>query len=52
MAQFFLDDLWVGQQFTSGTYIMNAAKIKEFAAEFDPQMFHLDENAAQASVFN
>ena len=30
---------------------MNAAKIKEFAAEFDPQPFHLDESAAQASVF-
>jgi len=51
MAQFFLDELWVGQRFTSGTYIMDAAKIKEFAAEFDPQPFHLDESAAQASVF-
>jgi acyl dehydratase len=51
MTQFFLDDLRVGQRFTSGAYIMNAAKIKEFAAEFDPQAFHLDENAAQASVF-
>ena len=30
---------------------MDAAKIKEFAAEFDPQPFHLDESAAQASVF-
>ena len=51
MGQFFLDELRVGQRFTSGTYIMNAAKIKEFAAEFDPQPFHLDESAAQASVF-
>src|SRR5215469_460802 len=51
MAQLFLDDLRVGQRFTSGTYVMNAAKIKEFAAEFDPQPFHLDESAAQASVF-
>ena len=31
---------------------MEAARIKEFAAEFDPQPFHLDENAAQASLFN
>jgi len=30
---------------------MEAARIKEFAAEFDPQPFHLDEAAAQASVF-
>ena len=51
MARLLLDDLRVGQRFTSATYIMNAAKIKEFAAEFDPQPFHLDESAAQASVF-
>ena len=30
---------------------MEAARIKEFAAEFDPQPFHLDEAAAEASVF-
>ena len=30
---------------------MEAARIKEFAAEFDPQPFHLDEGAAQASIF-
>lgn len=47
----YLDDLYVGQRFTSGTYVMEEARIKEFAAEFDPQPFHLDETAAQASVF-
>jgi acyl dehydratase len=47
----YLDDLQVGQRFTSATYRMEEAGIKEFAAEFDPQPFHLDENAAQASVF-
>src|SRR6202047_4695682 len=47
----YLDDLHVGQRFTSGTYVMEEARIKEFAAEFDPQPFHLDEAAAQASVF-
>jgi acyl dehydratase len=30
---------------------MEEAKIKVFAAEFDPQPFHLDETAAQASLF-
>jgi len=30
---------------------MEAARIKEFAAEFDPQPFHIDESAAEASVF-
>jgi len=49
--QLYLDDLDVGQRFTSGSYLMEAARIKEFAAEFDPQPFHLDEAAAEASVF-
>ena len=51
MDPLYLEDLTVGQRFTSGTYVMEAARIKEFAAEFDPQPFHLDEDAAQASVF-
>ncbi len=49
--QLYLDDLHVGQRFTSGAYLMEEARIKEFAAEFDPQPFHLDESAAQASIF-
>jgi acyl dehydratase len=47
----YLDDLHVGQRFTSGTYLMDEARIREFAAEFDPQPFHLDEAAAEASLF-
>jgi acyl dehydratase len=47
----YLEDLRVGQRFTSGTYLMEESGIKAFAAEFDPQPFHLDEAAAQASVF-
>lgn len=47
----YLDDLYVGQRFTSGTHRMEEARIKEFASEFDPQPFHLDEAAAKTSVF-
>jgi acyl dehydratase len=47
----YLDDMRVGQKFTSGTYEMTEARIKAFASEFDPQPFHLDEAAAQASLF-
>ena len=47
----YLDDLHVGQRFTSGGYLMEETRIKEFAAEFDPQPFHLDDAAAEASVF-
>ena len=47
----YLDDLHVGQKFTSGTYRMEESRIKSFAAEFDPQHFHLDDEAGQKSVF-
>jgi hypothetical protein len=30
-----LDDVEVGQTFTSGTYVMDVGRIREFAAEFD-----------------
>ena len=51
MDRLYLEDLQVGQRFTSGTYLMEESRIKEFAAEFDPQPFHLDETAGRASVF-
>jgi acyl dehydratase len=47
----YLDDLSIGQKFTSGTFHITEEKIRAFAVEFDPQPFHLDEAAAQASVF-
>jgi acyl dehydratase len=48
----YLEDLHVGQRFTSATYRMEEDRIKSFAAEFDPQPFHLDEAAARGTVFN
>jgi acyl dehydratase len=47
----YLEDLHVGQKFSSGTYRMTEDRIKSFAAEFDPQHFHLDEESARNSVF-
>ena len=46
-----LDDLSVGQRFTSGTHEIDAEQIKAYARQFDPQPFHLDEEAAKASLF-
>ncbi len=46
-----LDDLRVGQKFSSGTYFMDVGRMKSFADEFDPQPFHLDEAAGRNSVF-
>ncbi|HJV26764.1 MAG TPA: MaoC family dehydratase [Aromatoleum sp.] len=46
-----LDDLQVGQRFTSGLHEMDEGQILAFAEEFDPQGFHLDHEAATASLF-
>lgn len=46
-----LDDLRVGQRFNSGSLTIEESEIKAFAAQFDPQPFHLDETAACASLF-
>lgn len=48
---FYLDDLRVGQRFTSGSVTVDEAEIKTFAARFDPQPFHLDDQAARDSLF-
>jgi acyl dehydratase len=44
-------DFAVGQRFQSGTHTLTVAEIKDFAAQFDPQPFHMDEAAAAASAF-
>jgi len=46
-----LDDLEVGQRFVSGMHRLDAAQITDFAAAFDPQPFHLDDAAAQDTLF-
>ena len=47
----FLEDFAVGQTFRSGTVAVETGRIKAFAAEFDPQPFHLDEAAGEGSFF-
>ncbi|MEX3811266.1 MaoC family dehydratase [Paraburkholderia sp. BR13439] len=47
----YFDDLQVGDTSITGTYEVSAAAIKRFAAEFDPQPFHLDEEAARGTMF-
>ena len=51
MTARFFEDLEVGQKFHSGTIEVTAERIKSFAAEFDPQPFHLDEEAAKLTFF-
>ena len=51
MAARYLDDFAVGQIFGSGRMRIDEDRIKSFAAEFDPQPFHLDAEAARKSLF-
>ena len=41
----------VGRRFYSRTHAVDAQQIKAFAAELDPQPFHLDEEAARGTLF-
>src|SRR5438445_2393032 len=46
-----LEDFAPGQTYRSRTLRVEADQIKTFAAQFDPQPFHLDEAAARDSFF-
>jgi acyl dehydratase len=46
-----LDDLAVGDRFLSREFTLDTAQIKDFARNFDPQLFHLDEGVAAQSFF-
>jgi acyl dehydratase len=47
----YLEDYAVGQTFESGRVRVEKDRITAFAAEFDPQPFHLDEVAATGTIF-
>ena len=47
----YLEDFEPGQKFGSGRARVEAARIKTFAREFDPQPFHLDEDSARDTFF-
>ena len=47
----YLEDFAVGQTFRFGRLQIDKERIKTFGAEFDPQPFHLDEEAARDTIF-
>lgn len=51
LGERYLEDFAVGQKFGSRRLLIEAEPILAFAAEFDPQPFHLDEKAARESFF-
>jgi acyl dehydratase len=46
-----LDDLHVGQTFTSDSYRIERDEIIEFASRYDPQPFHLSDEGAKGTLF-
>ncbi|HEX3414677.1 MAG TPA: MaoC family dehydratase [Stellaceae bacterium] len=51
MTKRYLEDFAVGQTFGSRRLRVDKEQIKAFAAEFDPQPFHLDEEVARDTIF-
>lgn len=47
----FFEDIKIGQRRQLGSFTFTAELIKTFAAQFDPQPFHLDEEAGRQSLF-
>src|SRR5258705_12881643 len=47
----YFEDMNVGRRRDLGSYTFTADAIKKFAAQFDPQRFHLDEEAGRKSLF-
>lgn len=51
-SRLYFDDLEVGQRFTAASsWTVDAEQIRAFAAQFDPQPFHLEEAAGRETVF-
>jgi acyl dehydratase len=51
MSKRYLEDFAVGQTFGSRRLRVDKEQIKAFAAEFDPQPFHVDEEVARDTIF-
>ena len=47
----FFEEMALGQRRDVGSFTFTAEAIKRFAAQFDPQRFHLDEEAGRNSLF-
>jgi acyl dehydratase len=45
------EDLAIGMRFKSDAAEISEKEIKQFAAKYDPQPFHLDDEAARNTIF-
>jgi acyl dehydratase len=48
----YIDDVQIGDTYRSHEHLIDAQQIREFAQQFDPQPFHLDEDAAKDTFFD
>jgi acyl dehydratase len=51
MPSRYFEDFAVGTVFDAGSVTISATEIVEFATRYDPQPFHIDAEAAQASIY-
>ena len=51
MAELYLDDLEAGQVFDLGQHRVSRDEIVDFARQWDPQPFHVDDAAAARSIY-
>jgi acyl dehydratase len=51
MSEIFLDDLEAGQLYELGARVVSRDEIIAFARDYDPQPFHVDEEAAGTSIY-
>ncbi|MCZ6587199.1 MAG: MaoC family dehydratase [Alphaproteobacteria bacterium] len=51
MPDIYFEDLAAGQEYDLGSRTLDRAAIVDFATEFDPQPFHVDEEAAEQSIY-
>ncbi|GAC1407429.1 MAG: MaoC family dehydratase [Burkholderiaceae bacterium] len=49
--KWYFEDMVIGQTIAVGTHTVTAEEILAFATAFDPQPFHVDEEAAAASIY-
>jgi len=51
MPDIYFEDFAAGQEYELGSRTLDRAAIVEFATEFDPQLIHVDEEAAAQSIY-
>lgn len=51
MLRWYLEDFYPGQSIDCGSFTVDAQELDAFARRYDPQPFHIDEEAAAASIY-